>query len=324
MNSNLFASWFDFAWENPLYLYLIPLPLILILMRNVARRKTSARIVLSFEKPMGQHPFVQMIRFIPDAVIALCLLCVILTLADPYKPIYHQRTQEEGIEISLAIDLSSSMENKDVFPSRLVVAKQTAKAFILGRKADEIALIAFGGAPYLASPLSPDTAFIVHALANLEPKLIPEEGTALGDALGMSINQIREEANPKKIAILISDGNNTAGNLDPMTSSALAKTFGITVYTIAVGSLQPSLDPVDESTLRMIAEKTNGKFYRATDKQTLGKIFQEIDQLEKSRTLIIRDEEHKSYSYIFIYLAYALFLLYLFLKITPVSNILED
>jgi Ca-activated chloride channel homolog len=165
---------------------------------------------------------------------------------------------------------------------------------------------------------------LIQALQRFESELIPEEGTALGDALGMSINQIRDEKNPKKIAILLSDGNNTAGNLDPITSAELAKSFGIKVYTIAVGSLQPSLDPVDESTLRSMAETSNGKFFRATNEQTLAQIFKEIDQLEKTRTLNIRWEEHEDLKGIFLRIAFLFFCLSMLLKISPITNILED
>jgi Ca-activated chloride channel family protein len=238
--------------------------------------------------------------------------------------VYHQRIQQEGVEIVIAIDLSSSMLNKDVYPSRLEVAKQNAKSFIKARKYDNIAVVAFAGAPYLVSPLTQDTAFLQHSIDRLQTDQIPEEGTALGDALGMSINQVREEANPKRINILISDGNNTAGNLDPLTSAALAKTFGIKVYTIAVGSQKPSLDPVDETTLRQIASKSNGRFFRATDQSTLQAIFNEIDKLEKSRKLIIRDEEHVSSAFSFFVAAFAFYLLSLLLKLTWIENMLED
>jgi Ca-activated chloride channel family protein len=252
------------------------------------------------------------------------MVCIIISLADPYKSVYHTRVQQEGVDIAIGLDVSSSMLSKDVQPSRLAVAKQTAGSFIYGRKYDQIALVAFAGAPYLASPITSDTSFLSRALLNLPSQQITEEGTALGDALGMCINQIREEANPKKIIILISDGNNTAGNLDPLTSAELAKTFKIKVYTIAVGSSKASLDPVDESTLRLIAEQSNGHFYRAENQQTLKQIFQEIDQIEKSRKLFIREVEHESAAPVFYQLAFILFFINLLLKLIGVSNSLED
>jgi len=317
-------SIFVYRWEHELFLYLLPLPLVLLLIRYLIRRNSKSKVVLSFIKPIKQNKLTRLLSFIPDTVLSLCLVCLIFALADPYQVVYHQRIQQEGVEIVIAIDLSSSMLNKDVYPSRLEVAKQNAKSFIKARKYDNIAVVAFAGAPYLVSPLTQDTAFLQHSIDRLQTDQIPEEGTALGDALGMSINQVREEANPKRINILISDGNNTAGNLDPLTSAALAKTFGIKVYTIAVGSQKPSLDPVDETTLRQIASKSNGRFFRATDQSTLQAIFNEIDKLEKSRKLIIRDEEHVSSAFSFFVAAFAFYLLSLLLKLTWIENMLED
>jgi len=321
---NLLESIFVYRWEHELFLYLLPLPLVLLLIRYLIRRNSKSKVVLSFIKPIKQNKLTRLLSFIPDTVLSLCLVCLVFALADPYQVVYHQRIQQEGVEIVIAIDLSSSMLNKDVYPSRLEVAKQNAKSFIKARKYDNIAVVAFAGAPYLVSPLTQDTAFLQHSIDRLQTDQIPEEGTALGDALGMSINQVREEPNPKRINILISDGNNTAGNLDPLTSAALAKTFGIKVYTIAVGSQKPSLDPVDETTLRQIASKSNGRFFRATDQSTLQAIFNEIDKLEKSRKLIIRDEEHVSSAFSFFVAAFAFYLLSLLLKLTWIENMLED
>jgi len=330
MKFNLFYSWlqlksiFTFSWENEFYLYLIPLPLLIIGIRLLVKRKSQNRVVLSFKEPLKQNKIIRLLTFLPDAVLSLCLVCLIIALADPYKSIFHTRVQQEGVDIAIGLDVSSSMLNEDVQPSRLAIAKQTAEGFISGRKYDQIALVAFAGAPYLASPITTDTSFLFHSIKNLSSKQITEEGTALGDALGMCINQIRDEPNPKKVIILISDGNNTAGNLDPMTSAELAKTFKIKVYSIAVGSSKMNLDPVDESTLRMIAEQANGRFYRATDQQTLKRIFQEIDLLEKSRKLFIREVEHESAASVFYQLAFILFFINLLLKLIGVSNSLED
>ena len=330
MKFNPFSLWFQlksvfsYDWDFPFFLYLLPLPLVIFAFKKILNRNNQARIVMSFSKPLVQQKFIRILSFIPEILQGLCLFFVILTLASPYKKIVHSEIKKEGVEMALAIDISASMQTKDVFPSRLQVAKKLAIDFVKQRKNDRISLIAFAGAPYLASPLTPDSSYLIQALQPFESQLIREQGTALGDALGMSINQIRDEKNPKKIAILLSDGNSTAGNLDPITSAELAKSFGIKVYTIAVGSLQPSLDPVDESTLRSIAETSNGEFFRATNEQTLAQIFQEIDQLEKTRTLKIRWEEHEDLKGIFLRIAFLFFCLSLLLKISPITNILED
>ena len=254
----------------------------------------------------------------------LCIASVIIVAAGPYRVIKHQKKQVEGIDIALALDISSSMQTRDISPSRLETAKTMGIAFIRQRSHDPISLIAFAGAPYLASPITTDTAFLLHQLQQFNTNQIPEEGTALGDALGMCINQIRDSENPKKITILISDGNNTAGNLDPVTSAELAKNFNIKVYTIAVGSLQPSADPVDESTLREIASLTKGKFFRATNSQALQQIFQEIDKMEASVVKTVTWEEHISLSYLFAEIALILFFMGLWVRLSWIGNSLED
>lgn len=315
---------FTFEWENPYFLYLIPLPLIIILISSFLNRRKKSRIFLSFSSSMEQNKWVRLISFIPKTIESLCLLCIILAIASPYKKIIQTEIKDGGVDMVMAIDLSSSMLTQDVSPSRLQVAKNLAISFAKNRTQDQISLIAFAGSPYLASPLTSDLTYITKALSLLESRQIKEEGTALGDALGMSINQIREEKNPKKVAIVISDGNNTTGNLDPIAAASLAKSFGIKVYTIAVGSNKPSLDPVDESTLRLMAEKSNGQFYRATDSKTLSAIFKEIDFLEKTRTLKVSNEIHEDVKPIFIKLAFLFFCISILLKLTPISNILED
>lgn len=330
MKFDLYYSWlklktiFTYDWENPFFLYLIPLPLVIILISSLINRRKKSRISLSFSAPMEQNKWVRLISFIPKTIESLCLLCVILAIASPFKKIIQTEIKHGGVDMVMALDLSSSMLTQDVSPSRLEVAKKLAILFAKNRNQDQISLVAFAGSPYLASPLTSDLTYITKAISLLESRQIKEEGTALGDALGMSINQIREEKNPKKVAIVISDGNNTAGNLDPITAASLAKSFGIKVYTIAVGSNKPSLDPVDESTLRLMAEKSNGQFYRATDSKTLSAIFKEIDFLEKSRSLKVSTEIHEDAKTIFIKLAFLFFCISILLKLTPISNILED
>lgn len=330
MKFDFYYSWlklktiFTYDWENPYFLYLIPLPLVIILISSLVNRRKKSKIALSFSTPMEQNRWVRLISFIPKTIESLCLLCVILAIASPYKKIIKTEIKYGGVDMVMALDLSSSMLTQDVSPSRLEVAKKLAISFAKNRTQDQISLVAFAGSPYLASPLTSDLTYLTKAISLLESRQIKEEGTALGDALGMSINQIREEKNPKKVAIVISDGNNTAGNLDPITAASLAKSFGIKVYTIAVGSNKPSLDPVDESTLRLMAEKSNGQFYRATDTKTLSDIFTEIDFLEKSRSLQVSTEIHEDVKPIFIKLAFLFFCIGILLKLTPISNILED
>jgi Ca-activated chloride channel family protein len=321
---NEIQSIFSFQWENPLFLYLLPLPLFIYLIKNVWQNNKRAKISLSFAQPLVQNKLTRLLSFIPEIIQSAILLSLIIAISEPYESIIHHKKEAQGIDIAIAIDLSSSMLTKDVYPSRLEVAKKVAKKFIQKRQMDPIALIAFAGEPYLACPITLDNKYLQGALGALESNLIPEEGTALGDALGMCLNQIRDNPKSKKICILISDGKNTTGNLDPNISAKLAQTFKIKVYTIAVGSNNTNIDPIDESTLRSIATQTDGKFFRATDSNALQKTFNEIDYLEKTKVNNITWEERIDQSTFFIQLAFLLFICGMILRLTWINNMLED
>jgi len=330
MKFNPVYSWyqiqefFTFEWENGLFLYGLILPFLVYFIKYIRQRGNRPRLELSLSTPLHQNRISLLLSYIPMVIQMLLIASLIIVAAGPYRVIKHQKKQVEGIDIALALDISSSMQTQDIAPSRLETAKRMGTTFIRQRSHDPISLIAFAGAPYLASPITTDTAFLLHQLRQFDTKQIVEEGTALGDALGMCINQIRDSDNPKKISILISDGNNTAGNLDPVTSAELAKNFNIKVYTIAVGSLQPSADPVDETTLREIALLTKGKFFRATNSQALAQIFQEIDKMEASVVKTITWEEHISLTYLFAEIALILFFIGLWVRISWIGNSLED
>jgi Ca-activated chloride channel family protein len=330
MKFNPLYSWqqiqafFTFEWENGLFLYGLIWPFLLYFIKYLRQRGNRPRLELSLSVPLKQNRLSLLLSYVPMVIQMLCISSLIIVAAGPYRVIKHQKKQVEGIDIALALDISSSMQTRDIAPSRLETAKTMGTTFIRKRSHDPIALVAFAGAPYLASPITTDTAFLLHQLRQFQTKQIVEEGTALGDALGMCINQIRDSENPKKISILISDGNNTAGNLDPVTSAELAKNFNIKVYTIAVGSLQASTDPVDESTLREIASLTKGKFFRATNSQTLQQIFQEIDKMEASIVKTVTWEEHISLSYLFAEISLILFFISLWVRFSWIGNSLED
>lgn len=330
MKFNPVYSWyqilefFTFKWENGLFLYGLILPFLVYFIKYIRQRGNRPRLELSLSTPLHQNRISLLLSYIPMVIQMLLIASLIIVAAGPYRVIKHQKKQVEGIDIALALDISSSMQTKDIAPSRLETAKRMGTTFIRQRSHDPISLIAFAGAPYLASPITTDTAFLLHQLRQFDTKQIVEEGTALGDALGMCINQIRDSDNPKKISILISDGNNTAGNLDPVTWAELAKNFNIKVYTIAVGSLQPTADPVDETTLREISLLTKGKFFRATNSQALAQIFQEIDKMEASVVKTITWEEHISLTYLFAEIALILFFVGLWVRISWIGNSLED
>ncbi len=316
---------FSFEWENPLFLYLLGLPFLLFIYKYWIQRKKRARIELCIPGEFPENKLTKFLSYVPEIVQGLCIISLVIALAGPYKRVRYSETKAEGIDIAIGLDISSSMSNKDVQPSRLEIAKNVALDFIKKRvHVDAFSIVAFAGEPNLVSPITQDTAYLFHSIQLLRPGIIAEEGTALGDAMGTCINQLRDSNNPKKIGIIISDGNNTSGNLDPEISSSLAKLFKTKFYTIAVGKNGNLLDPVDEKTLRSIANDTQGKFFRANDANSLQSIFKEIDTLEKTKIKQYKWEEHLDQSQAFINVALLLFLLNLALKLTWIGNIFED
>lgn len=322
---NQLKSIFYFEWESPLFLYLLVLPVIVFVFKYWIQKNKRAKFTLHLAHEFPENKITKLQSYIPEVIQSLCLLSIVIALAGPYKTVRYSENKAEGIDMAIGIDISSSMATKDVLPSRLDVAKNVALNFIQKRiKFDAFSLIAFAGVPNLVSPITQDTAYLNASIRNLKPGIIEEEGTALGDAMGACINQLRSSSNPKKIGIIISDGNNTAGNLDPEISSKLSTIFNIKFYAIAVGKDGNMLNPIDEKTLRSIALQTNGKFFRASDAQGLADVFKEIDLLEKTTIKVYKREEHVNQSQTFIVFALLLFLLNLALKLTWIGNIFED
>ena len=201
----------------------------------------------------------------------------------------------------LVIDISESMQIEDFSPNRLESAKETAKNFIDGRFQDRIGLVVFSGESYSRCPLTSDYSLLKKYIDEINFDLISTRGTAIGSAIAIATNRMRESVSESKVLILLSDGDNTAGNIDPLTASEIAKAYGIKIYSIAIGKNgkvpfgkdyfgRPRYveNSLDEKNLRDIAKTTDGKFYRASNNEALVNIFNEIDEFEKSATLMPR------------------------------------
>jgi Ca-activated chloride channel family protein len=238
--------------------------------------------------------------------IALSLLLV--AMAKPYRPADFEDIDEnykQGIDIILAMDVSLSMMAMDFKPNRLAVAKDVAKEFVNGRKGDRIGLVVYAGEAYTACPATLDYTILKEQIDRISGENI-ESGTAIGTGLGTAVSRLRSDSIPSKVVILLTDGSNNSGEIDPITAAELAKAKNIRVYTIGVGSdgiaSTPVVTPfgvryeqleveIDEMTLMKIATITNGKFFRATDEKSLKAIYEEIDQLEKRKML---DQQYKT------------------------------
>ncbi|MCF8323719.1 MAG: VWA domain-containing protein [Leadbetterella sp.] len=322
-------NWFSvtalrkFEWANPYFFWLFLLIPVLFFLKWVFKSQKKQSLVLSISNLSFQASLFVWLRFLVPFFYILGIVCFVLALARPQLVNQNKEKYAEGIDIALAIDISDSMLAKDLQPNRLEAAKNIGKEFVEGRANDRIALVAFAGETTTLSPLTTDYELLKEYLNSLNTSLIKTSGTAIGMALSSCINKLRDVPSKSKIAIIISDGDNTTGAIAPEIAIELAKTFGIRVYTIAIGK-NSGEEVIDEKTLKMLAEKADGQFFRATDNDALSKIFNRINLLEKT---IFKDQGIKDVSdYYYIYLNWSIlfFLISLFLKFTFLGNILED
>ncbi len=228
------------------------------------------------------------------AAVALVIFC----LARPLSSEDHSKTNSEGIDIVLALDISSSMLARDFTPDRFRAAKDISSKFIIDRPTDRIGLVIFAGEAFTQVPITTDHLSLVNMLSAVEMGVI-DDGTAIGNGLATAVNRLKESDAPSRVVVLLTDGVNNSGQIDPVSAAAIAKEFGIRVYTIGVGSegtaLTPALDEwgnlvlqrakveIDEELLTDIAQQTGGQYYRATDNTKLAEIYAEINQLEKAK-----------------------------------------
>lgn len=346
------AQWQQFRMANPLALYLIPACLILFIIRYYLHRSAQQRLNLSLGQLQvsgisrnavrGYQSWISWLRYLLPLSVFLGVSSLLIALARPQIVREKRDVQSEGIDIMLAIDISGSMSETDLPPSRLAAARRVAELFVNSRKNDRIGLVVFAGEAFSLCPLTTDYGLLKQYIHSLNTQMIRTSGTAIGDALARCINRMTDRfvtqttdttqtntasTNPtrSKIIILLSDGDNTAGNLDPLTAARLAKVFMIRLYTIAVGRLVGSqAGTVDEGTLKTIAATGNGSFFRATDTGRLRAVFAQINRLEKAPVRVRVFEDIQDYYRIYLYWGISFLLVALLLKNTIFSNVLED
>jgi Ca-activated chloride channel family protein len=340
----LSGEWFQpetfrsFEWENQLMLYLILLIPLLFLLRylfRLGRRRQKLDVALH-KGQLKWHP-ISLLRFIPPVVLSLALAFICIALARPQRTNEEVEQWSEGIDIMLTLDISESMKIEDFKPNRLEAAKEVAREFVRGRFQDRIGMVVFSGEAYSLAPLTTDYQLLNEYIDQLNFSLIEVGGTAIGSALAVSTNRMREAETMSKVLILLSDGENNAGNIDPITAAKLAHAYGIKIYTIAVGkegrvpfgrdmfgNINYVENELDETTLREIARIGNGRFYRAANREALDEVFNEIDQLEKAEIKETRYKDTTDFYDIYLSWAIAIFIGWIFLKSTFISNILSD
>ena len=239
------------------------------------------------------------LRHLPAILRNLALVCIVVALARPQTIDHEEKTITEGIDIVLAVDISSSMLARDFKPDRLTASKEVAAQFVANRQGDRIGLVVFAGESYTQSPITTDQSSLQTLLSRLRSGVV-EDGTAIGNGLATAINRLRESDAKSKVVILLTDGVNNSGQIAPITAAEIAKSMGIKVYTIGVGrngtAPYPIFDErgrivdiveakveIDEKMLKEIAAQTGGEYFRATDKSSLESIYKQIDSMEKSK-----------------------------------------
>jgi Ca-activated chloride channel family protein len=296
-------------FKNPDFLYLL---LLLIPMaawyifrhkRNTASIQVSSTISLQKAPKTIKHYLRHLIFLLRMLAFAL----FILVLARPQSSSNWENVTTEGIDIVISLDISSSMLARDFSPDRLEAAKNVAMEFISGREYDRMGLVVFAGEAFTQCPLTTDRAVLLNLFKDIESGMI-QDGTAIGNGLATAVARLKESDAISRVVILLTDGENNSGEIAPVTAAEIAKTFGIRVYTVGVGTVGTAPFPVqtpygvqlrdmevkiDEETLQEIASITGGRYFRATSNTKLEEIYKEIDQLEKSK-IEVREFSRKS------------------------------
>jgi len=327
-----------FDWEMGVALYALPLVLLVFLLKWMIGYKVKQKLPVALPKKDIGKSYISYLRLVPNLFIAIALCFLIVAFARPQRTNEQVEQWTEGIDIVLTIDISESMQIEDFKPNRLEAAKRTARQFIEGRFQDRIGLVIFSGDAYSLSPLTTDYELLYNFIDNdIDFDKIENRGTAIGSAIAVSTNRMRESESVTKVMIVLSDGDNTAGNIDPITAAELASAYGIKIYSIAIGKEgkvpygkdffgRPNYveNTLDETTLRDIARIGEGEFYRVSDGEALANVFKLIDTYEKAEIKETRYKNTTDFYPIYVKWGMVFILLFMLTKSTFISNVLED
>jgi Ca-activated chloride channel family protein len=325
------------TFKNPELFYLLLVILPMVAWYIFRQKRNTASIQVSSTASLFRAP--KTIRhYLRHSVFALQMLAIVffvIVLARPQSSKSWENTTTEGIDIVIALDISSSMLARDFAPDRLEAAKNVAMEFISGREHDRMGLVVFAGEAFTQCPLTTDRAVLLNLFKDLKSGLI-EDGTAIGNGLATAVNRVKDSEAISRVVILLTDGENNRGEVAPMTAAEIAKTFGIRVYTVGVGSVGTAPYPVqtpfgielremevkiDEPLLTEMANVTGGKYFRATSNKKLVEIYKEIDQLEKSKIDVHQFSRRSEEFLPFAVIGALLLLASLFLRTTLFRNI---
>lgn len=318
------------TFANPEYLFLLLILLPIIGWYIYELRKSDASVQVSDTRVLAAQP--KSIRIwllhVPFVLRIAVITLISIALARPQLTNKWSSQSTEGIDIMMALDISGTMLAEDLRPNRLEAAKKVASDFVIARPNDQIGLVVFAGESFTQCPLTTDHAVLVNLFKSVEYGMV-EDGTAIGLGLANAVNRMKDSETKSKVIILLTDGSNNRGDIDPQTAAEIAKTYGIRVYTIGVGSYGQARVPVqtpigkqyitmdnefDETTLRSIAETTGGQYFRAKDNTSLKAIYDQIDQMEKTKLRVREFSKHTENFMPFLYAALICLLLELIIR----------
>ena len=319
----------DFAEPTAFWLVLL-LPLMVFWYIQYNNSRQAALKVSTIKSFKGFSSWKNLMRHIPFICRLLAVTCIIIALARPQTKNEEQQVEGEGVDIVLCIDVSGSMTAQDFTPNRMEAAKKVAADFVEKRVTDRIGVVIFSGESFTQCPITTDKAVLKSAIESIRNGLL-EDGTAIGDGLSTSTDRLRTSKSKSKVVILLTDGENNGGLIGPTNAKEIAKAFGIRVYTIGVGTegyapfpiktdlgviIQQQKVSIDEKLLKLIAQETGGKYFRAKDNAALENIYTEIDALEKSRVEISTITRYSEKFFPFVMIALGFLLIEVMLRFT--------
>jgi Ca-activated chloride channel family protein len=325
------------TFHNPEYLFLLLLLIPIVFWYIWEMHKSDASLQLSSLRILSKFPVSKKVKFRHSLFIlrTLAISSIIIALARPQASNSWRTQNTEGIDIMMALDLSGTMLAEDLKPNRLEAAKSVASEFILSRPNDNIGLVVFARESFTQCPLTIDHAVLINLFNSVKYGLI-DDGTAIGLGLANAVNRIKDSKAKSKVIILLTDGSNNCGDIAPITAAEIAKTFGIRIYTIGVGTTgivnipvptplgiqyQQMQSEFDAKSLQDIANLTGGKYYNATDNSKLRQIYHEIDKLEKTKISVEQYSKKEEQFYVFASLALLFLLLEIILRNTIFKKI---
>ena len=290
-------------FEYPGLLWMMVVPVLLVLHYiwiELSGRRPHMRVSTSVPWTLKGHSLISFLRHVPFLLRIMALVLIIVAIARPRSSQDMERVDTEGIDIILAMDVSTSMLARDFTPDRINASKDIAIEFISQRPSDRMGIVVFAGESFTQCPLTTDRATLINMMKEVQTDLI-EDGTAIGNGLATAVARMKDSDAKSRVVILLTDGVNNRGEISPQMAAEIAKTYGIRVYTIGVGANgmapYPVMTPwgvevqnvkveIDEALLSEIADATGGRYFRATDNTKLAEIYSEINKMEKARTTV--------------------------------------